>query len=402
MTFAAVKLVDIAARSLFLLLALFSLKEEGAGQFGLIVTLVTWFSFLIGYERYVDLQRSLIDRPIGEVASLLRAAGRFFAVNGAILLPILVLLLVKWVGLPSEVAFLYVVVAVSEHLSQEFYRLGVVLHQYRVALVPILAKNVALCVGMGILASVRDGSPTIIDVSWLWATISGIGLFLVVLVAIRTEQTEGQKPRGFRALSLRQQYGLSLTHFKLGLLALVSLQLDRLVVGAILPLDQGGLYFRHVMLVSFLYSGLTVLSYNRVLPTVYSSVQGKRPEVARSIVEVERKWVLILCVVGVVALAGLTLGNFQAINDVGLSTSFLSILLVAFALRICGDYNALQLNAAHREADVLRAFMLASVPSLAVTLGLCLKFGLAGAVASFALGAGFYLVTSQFFLRHAR
>ena len=56
---AALKLTDIAARSLFVLLALFALPARETGQFGLLLTLIGFFSFVVGFERYLDLQRGL-------------------------------------------------------------------------------------------------------------------------------------------------------------------------------------------------------------------------------------------------------------------------------------------------------------------------------------------------------
>ncbi len=401
MMFAAIKLVDIAARSLFLLLVLFSLGDRAAGQFGLTVTLITWFTFLAGYERYADLQRSLLGRTADEIRTLLRAAVRFFALNHVFLLPIMTVLLVAWVELSVTVAILYLVVAVSEHLSQELYRLGLVVERYRVSVLPALIKNLALCFGFALWVALANEAPTMEQVSWMWAAVSAIALFATTLVAKRIERSTDPRGREDQPLGLKQQYQSSLTHFKLGAFALGSLQLDRFVVGALLPLEQGGVYFRHVMLVSFFYSAVTIVSYNRILPSVYAAARGAVPAAARSIVSTERRRVLTLSAVALVVLSGVTLLWGRVFSDAGLAPSFLATLLVAFTLRICADYNALLMNAAHREADVLRGFLLAALPTLVVNLILCFIFGIGGAVASFACGAALYLVATYFVLNHA-
>ncbi len=89
MLIAATKLVDIAARSLFVLLALYALPVRSTGLFGLALTLIGFFAFLSGFERYADLQRRMVDTTDGQADRLIISTLIFYSVNYALWLPVL-------------------------------------------------------------------------------------------------------------------------------------------------------------------------------------------------------------------------------------------------------------------------------------------------------------------------
>ena len=57
-----IKGAELALRTAFTLLPLFLLDDADAGQFGLMVTATTLFSFIILFERHIDFQRSYVDQ----------------------------------------------------------------------------------------------------------------------------------------------------------------------------------------------------------------------------------------------------------------------------------------------------------------------------------------------------
>ncbi|HYJ10974.1 MAG TPA: hypothetical protein VEX18_18255, partial [Polyangiaceae bacterium] len=111
MLIAVMKLGDTAARSLFVLIALYTLPERTTGQFGLALTLIGFFAFLCGFERYADLQRRLVGKSTAEADQLILWAVRFFAVNHLLWTPVLLTLLLYWVDLEASLAGLCLIIA---------------------------------------------------------------------------------------------------------------------------------------------------------------------------------------------------------------------------------------------------------------------------------------------------
>ena len=115
---AALKLGDIAARSLFVLLALFALPAREAGQLGLLLTLAGFFSFFVGFERYLDLQRTLARLATPQGADVLLSTLRLHATHCVVAIPVLTAALLWWVQLPAEL----VVAGLGEAQRIDAYR----------------------------------------------------------------------------------------------------------------------------------------------------------------------------------------------------------------------------------------------------------------------------------------
>ena len=81
MHLALLKLGDIGSRSLFLLIVLYSLPVEASGQFGLLITVLAFWSFLCGYERYIDIQRRLAGKDNSEPDRMVLENLRFYGIN---------------------------------------------------------------------------------------------------------------------------------------------------------------------------------------------------------------------------------------------------------------------------------------------------------------------------------
>jgi hypothetical protein len=76
------KLVETAARGLFMLVCIYALPLEEAGRFGLIATAVGLLAFALGFERQIDVLRRVTGLPSGACAT--ETSPLYLAFNRAI------------------------------------------------------------------------------------------------------------------------------------------------------------------------------------------------------------------------------------------------------------------------------------------------------------------------------
>ena len=398
MLIAALKLADIAARSLFVLLALYSLPVRSTGQFGLALTLIGFFTFVSGFERYADLQRRMVGTTPIETDRLIVSALRFYAINYLATVPVLLAALVYWVELPAPLAGMCMVIAVSEHLSNEVYRIALIAPRHRMLLFAVLAKNVVV---LAVVAGLLWLRPATFDIDHLLAAWAAISLAGTAIAAIGFTRTWAFASIGSASASgLRQglQYRASRTHFLIGLVALSSLQVDRLLAGGLLSLEQSGLYFRHVFVASFAYQVFNVASYNRIAPQVYANLHAANPVAAHWLVRREMTILvpLALMLVGVFyALPPLNSGRVEALQSI--NPTFLALLTVGYLVRARADFNGLLLNATYAERKVFVSQLTALTLAIAFNVALTRLFGLAGTVATLVCSATAYLMISGYF-----
>jgi len=387
---AALKLADIAARSLFVLLALFLLSARETGQFGLFLVLVGFFGFAAGYERHPDLQRVLVQLDSSRGDQLVVSTLRLYFAHYIVTVPALLILLVWWVDLPYALVAACCAITIGEHFTNESYRVAVIVPRYRALMAIGLVKNVLLLACMAVL--LLPGRPQI-DLAallWLWGVLS-----LLSLAALGFAFRRFVRGRAGPLMPFVKQWKASRTHFLIGLVAILSLQADRLLAGSFLTLEAAGVYFRHVFLASVGYQALGVLSFNRILPQVYTVMRRGDRHSARNILNRERRRVVPLCIAiasacWVVKLPGLA--HWDVAQQV--IPLYLSVLVLAYMVRSLADYNSLVLNGAYRESSVLRAQLLAVVISAAVGLLAAPRLGVPGILAATLTGSVIYALTS--------
>jgi len=398
---AVIKLLDIAARSLFVLIALYSLHARSSGQFGLVLTLIGLFGFLSGFERYVDLQRMLVGKAVEEVDRLIFSALRFFLANYLIWLPILAALLYGWGDLSIFAVSLCLLIAVGEHLANEFYRMALITQRHRSVLLVGVIKNLMLCGVVAYAALTKSWHYDFNQLLELWASMSLLGLLVSAFVFIRASAPRQRLVQG--ALdAVHGQYRRSATHFVVGLLAVLSLQADRLVAGGLLSLEDSGVYFRHIFLAISAYQVLGVISFNRVMPKVYSSIRGGDLPTAMMLIRRERLVYvsLTLLMMILVLLTGLPrINEMPAVRDI--VQSYLILLLLAYLIRGGADYNAMVLNALYLEGDVLRALSISVGLSIALSVMLTMHLGLPGLLVTVFIAATIYFILTSIFSSRA-
>ena len=375
-----VKMADVAARAGFVLTATYGLAIAQAGQFGLIATLVGLFAFAFNFERQIDIQRRSAGEPHPVFDRHVTQALKFFAFNWAVMVPVFVLAVALWTHVGWPILILAVIVVVAEHLSNQAYQYALINHRYYPMLLIVAAKN-------GLLAAVvlyralfaRDGFD-IVFVMELWAVgavLSTIGLGLLFLRL----RDAAPKPRPFDFdRDILGQHRASMTHFMIGLIAILILQFDRLAVGGLMSLEQTGLYFRHTLLVAFAYQAFNIASFNRITPTIFAA--AKVETIRQLTLRVTREYLKTL--IGVPLLLSAAWGLDRITGGVwstrfDLSLLLMGLLLLGFMLRAAADFPALIMNGRHEERFVLRRQVIAFVVGGVLLIGLTWRFGVWGA-----------------------
>jgi O-antigen/teichoic acid export membrane protein len=386
------KFVEVAFRALFIIAVTYSLDTYQAGQFGLFVTLQGLTSFAFGYERYIDIQRRFVgESPSAFDRAVCKALCLFF-VNYILISPIYLSGLIIAVKIYDSMLILCLLIAISEQLMNQSYLMSIVEKRYSQFLYLASAKNVLL-LGLLVTLFILD-SLSLNNVLIVWAIVASAAMVFIGVSWLRMSECVVIEWKTI-GRSLLEQYTLSKTHFLLGLAAILTLQLDRFVVGALLPLESVGIYFRHILVVSVVYQVFNIASYNRVLPKIFrlgktQSLTTMRDEVAKEYLRL-----LLFLVVAVVGVAGAYLINDGAIfKRFELNPVFVICLLITAGARVRADLNSLIFNALLKENIILKMQLVTLCVLVLLSVLFTFKFGISGTIlASFAGAYGYMLYT---------
>lgn len=389
----AVKLLDVAARAGFVLVATYALPIAQAGQFGLLTTLVALFAFGFNFERHIDIQRRTAGQPYEVFDRYVSSATGFFAFNWALMTPLFLGAVILMADISPQMAALAAVIVIGEHISNQAYYFALISPRYAPLLLVVTIKNIGLAAVVLYQALLAD-SPLRLDfVLTLWAAGAALctAALVVMWLRIRTA-TPREKPFHF-GVDILGQHKASAVHFLLGLIALLVLQYDRLAVGALMSMDQVGVYFRHAALASLAYQAFSVISFNRIIPTVFAA--ARQDSVAALRGRVLREYLLTL--IGAPVLFALLWGADVLTGGVyserfHLSILLIGVMLVGFMLRAAADFHGLVLNARHLENAVLRQQAIAFAIGAVLLAVLTWWFGLFGAASATVATAGLYLI----------
>lgn len=393
----AVKLVDVATRAGFILTATYGLPIAEAGRFGLIATLVGLFAFAFNFERHIDIQRRSAGEPHPVFDRFVVQALKFFAFNWAIMVPLFVLAVALWTQPGWMILMLGVVVVVGEHLANQAYQYALINQRYYSMLLVVAAKNsllAAIVLFHALFA--RDG----FDLGFimeLWA-VGSVFCTLGLAVMFWRLRDPAPKTEPFRfGADILDQHRASVTHFLIGLIAILILQFDRLAVGGLMSFSETGLYFRHTLLVSFAYQAFNIASFNRITPAIFAEARTEGvPHLRRRVLREYLKTLVgapLLLLFGWAAdrlTEGVWSGRFH------LSLTLMGLLLFGFMLRAAADFHALILNARHDERHILRSQGIAFAVGAALLVLLTWRFGVYGAaLATIATSALYLLLVSR-------
>lgn len=384
----ALKFLEVGSRAVFIILTSFSLNLEHAGQFGLVLTILGLASFAFGYERQVDLMRSMVGSASSQFDRAVSNALWLFGVNYLLGVPSLVVILAVMVLLPAKLILLCVIIAIAEHLMNIAYSMALVEPRYRIMLLITVLKNMAIAIT--VVTIVMRAELDISLVLTTWAFFTTIGFLVISLVWAHMRQN---KPEGETVLEVvARQYRASWTHFLLGLTAILTLQVDRLVVGSFLSLEEAGIYFRHVLLVSMLYQIFNIAFHNRILPKVFAV--GSRGDIRPLLHIVKYEYLLVLgfwffCGFTVIALHMFL--DRQLVEQFSLVSFYLLGLLVVSAFRTRADLYALVFNALHFEKKVFWAQLFSFGLSLPILFWFANTYAIPGMIIASGISAIVYL-----------
>ncbi|MGV9009390.1 lipopolysaccharide biosynthesis protein [Brevundimonas sp.] len=387
-----VKLLDVAARAGFVLAVTYALPISQAGQFGLLTTLVGLFAFGFNFERHIDIQRRSAGQPYEVFDRYVSSALGFFAFNWMLMVPLFIGAIILLAHVSPELIAFAVVIVIGEHLSNQAYFFALISPRYYPLLLLVAAKNVVL-VGVVLYQALLSG--TGLDLAFvlpLWAAGAVVCTAALAIMWLRI-RTAAPREKSFHfGVDILGQHKASGVHFLLGLIALLLLQYDRLAVGALMPLDQVGLYFRHTMLVSLAYQMFNVVSFNRIMPAIFAAAHTQDVAHLRGRVMREYGKTLIGAplLLGALWLADALTGGVYA-ERFHLSLLLIAIMLGGFVLRAAADFCGLILNALHGEREVLRYQTIAFAVGAVVLAVLTWRFGVYGAATALVFTSALYL-----------
>ncbi len=374
------KLLEMVSRGAFILFCTYSLPIVDAGKFGLISTVVGLASFLLGFERVIDVQRRVAGNAPAVIHQQLRDTLHFFGVQYVIALPILALLLGLAIGWPIQMLALFTMIVIGEHLSNQAYLVTLVDREAFSFILAVIVKNITL---FAAVLAVSWNNPTNFDVFWV---MHAWGLVSLAFVAVafflwkyRSRLIQSQQAELPPRQPILDQYRASRLHFLMGLVAIIALQADRFVVGATLSAEDIGVYFRNITLAALAFQFFNIVSFNRVAPDVYHLSREGRLDQAFKLVKTEsgRFAVVFACLVGLALTINTLLHN--PASRFHIETSFVMILTATILLRTTADYLGLLLLSVGADTRLLRHQTTSVVAGVSCMTLLAALFHLPGA-----------------------
>lgn len=391
------KLTETLARALFVFTAVYSLSIEQAGQFGILVTLVGIFAFLFGYERHIDIQRKYAGEKHSIFDSAIIDAMFFYGFNYLLVIPFFFFFVVLWAQFEPILAIACIGIVVGEHIANQAYQLALVNERYRNLIIYVVIKNIITFGVTVYLVFFTESILQLTDVLKIWSIASVLCAAVLLIQWWFFKQSKKKIIIKDLKKMVFIQHKQSFVHFLIGLVAILTLQLDRLMAGSLLELSEVGVYFRHILLISFIYQFFNIASFNRVLPKVFSQAKQNTALSLKKIIRKEGVKVLLLAsaiYLFFLAIYFSPLGDFFERYQVKIE--LLGLLLITFTIRATADLNGLVFNAKGKEKKLLTYQLTTlSIGSIAFVL-LTLSYGILGTIIAGSIGAITYFLLTNY------
>ncbi|MBS0308523.1 MAG: hypothetical protein JSS58_06090 [Proteobacteria bacterium] len=374
------KLLEVLSRGVFILFCTYSLPLVDAGKFGLTSTVIGLTSFLIGFERLIDVQRRMAGASQVVIHQQLRGTLHFFGVQYAFVLPILAFLLGLIAQWPPFIVGLFILIAVGEHLANQAYLMTLIDREAHAFLLAVVFKNILLLIAIFLGKWHTPNDFNLFWVMHIWGLASLLFITIVtVLWHRRTRLFQTQNIALPSPQRIPEQYRASKLHFLMGLAAIIALQADRFVVGATLSAEDIGIYFRNITLAGLALQFFSIVSYARISPDIYRLGREGALIQARKTVKTEyHRFALVL-----ICLIGLALGiNFVMHNPASrfhIAAPFVAILTVGVLLRTAADYSGLLLLSAGADTRLFHHQITSVIVGLPCMALMAALLGLPGA-----------------------
>lgn len=349
-------------------------------------------AFLVGYERHLDVQRKFAGKHPQVLDSAICRLLPFFFLQYSFFLPIIGIIWFFSYDVVNVFTLLVVGIVITEHLSNFTYHMAVVDSRYTNLILITVMKNLMFTACLVYIEFFTSLGLDFESVLITWSIISLLS-FLVIIFVWLSIRDKNINIRLFEKSFLVQQYKVSFYHFCIGLLALGTIQLDRIIVSAVLPFDEIGLFFRHVLVISFGYQFFNIAIFNRVLPTVFRHSRSVELSLIRK--QLIPEYLKVFFFALLVALS-LIVAEQSALKELfqkfELSSYWCSILLLGFMIRAYADFSGLLYNAHNCEKYLLQVQLLSLLISLPLFILFTLQFGVVGTLFSSVINATVYFL----------
>lgn len=387
------KLIEVLARGAFVAGVTYTLRLDQAGQFGIAQTLIGVFALCFGWERHVDIQRRMVGDPEPLFDRAVMAALPFWGFNYLAMAPLFLALSWGLARLDLAQLGMALVIVIAEQIANQAYQMSLVNRRYRHLVAAVAAKNLATLAAVAPYMLFAPSKLTLTYALGISAGLSFLSTLVIAVAWLRLRQNAPHDTPFSLANRIWPQHRASFTHFRIGIVAFLMLQYDRLAVGTFAPLDQAGIYFRHVLLVFFGYQLYTIASFNRITPVIFAA--AKKEPIAALVRRLrgEYLWLAAVAGGGLAAAIGVDLALGRAISvkyhlDYGLAI----LLLIGTLIRVAADFSGMIVNARMREAALLRAQLVAFACGGVLLAALTYTLGIGGAATASALTSAIYLL----------
>lgn len=346
------KLFEVTSRSLFILTILYFFPVESAGKFGFVLLLFGFFAIFYGFERYISLQREIINESDQAVNIKLVSTLRFYIFNFLISAPFLTILLYNY-GIHSVILILScLLISFSEHISNAAYNISVVYDTYLIAMPVIIIKNILMFL-LGIFLILFKQKDSIEIIIYCWAILSFVQLFIFSKWFSNSLTRHGVRFWSNGLHEMTGHYKIAKINFLIGLISVLSLQCDRLIVGYSFDSYFTGIYFRHVSLISIAYQLFNIVSYNRLVPEIFLAAKTQPFSHLRKIIFSEFKKITILLFgLTILFLIGYYFFLDKLFASFHLDLYIILSLLGIFYIKIYADFQGMILNALNLELKI--------------------------------------------------
>ncbi len=370
---------------------------ELAGKFGFILLLFGFFSIFYGFERYISLQREIIDES-GYLASFkLASTFRFYIFNFLISSPLLAILLYNY-GISNVVLIICcLLISFTEHISNAVYNISIVHSNYLVAMPTIIIKNSIMFI-LGVLLIIFKQKNPIEIIIYCWSILSFVQLVIFSKWFAHSLEVYKIKFWNFDLGEIKNHYGVAKINFLIGLISVLSLQCDRLIVGYSFDSFFTGIYFRHVSLISIFYQLFNIVSYNRLVPKVFSEAKEQPFNRLREIINNEfKKITVILIALTILFVLGYYLFLKPIFFSFHIDIYIVLFLLCIFYIKIYADFHGMILNALNLEVKLCIFQFLTVLISVLLMFVFIPHFQINGVLLASFIGTIFYASIMYFY-----
>jgi O-antigen/teichoic acid export membrane protein len=330
------------------------LPLSDTGRFGVLTTYLGAATFFIGFERYIDMQRRVSSVTPLAVLTKCRYALYFFFIQYSLVIFGLVTMndVTNFIA-PLMLPVLFLILA-AEFLGNQSYLLVLIYPSGYQFLILATIKNAVLTL-MCLIALMNNFHDFYLNsILYGWGVVSfGYIFSLSLLWKNKTSDSHHKKifSRYWRIVLL--QYRASWPNFFTGLIAFMSVQADRFVVGGVLPSVEAGIYFRNLTIVALLAQLVSILFYTRASPEIIAIAQRGYWVKARSLMYRQCAYALA-SVVGLLFLGLIVDWMFNhPWERIHIYSTWVLLLVLGIVFRFIGDFLGLMLLSVKYDFKVL-------------------------------------------------